>query len=86
MLRLDFPGYTGEDTLEHISWDEWFKKFDENNLALIVADRTAGGQISNFNKLVKRDSVMAEERPRTRAAGGASSSSGGQTRSAGKSR
>ena len=29
MLRLDFPGYTGEDKLEEISWDEFFEKFEE---------------------------------------------------------
>jgi hypothetical protein len=86
MLRLDFPGYSGESSLEHISWDEWFPKFDEKNLALIVEERTARGQVSNFNKLVSRDSVTTEERPRTRAAGSGSSSSGGQTRAAGKSR
>ena len=24
VLRLDFPGGTDEDQLEHISWEEWF--------------------------------------------------------------
>ena len=24
MIRLDFPGYTGEGSLEEISWDDWF--------------------------------------------------------------
>jgi len=57
MLRLDFPGYTGEDTLEEISWDDWFEKFDENHLALLVQEKTAGGQKSNFNKLVSRGSA-----------------------------
>ena len=33
MIRLDFPGYTGADSLEHISWDDWFDKFDESGLA-----------------------------------------------------
>ncbi len=32
ILRIDFPGYSGEDSLEEISWDEFFEKFDENNL------------------------------------------------------
>src|SRR5438105_2312306 len=27
MLRLDFPGYTGEDKLEPIQWEDWFEKF-----------------------------------------------------------
>jgi len=57
MLRLDFPGYTGEDKLQEISWDEWFKKFDERKLALIYQDETADGETSNFNKLVSRENV-----------------------------
>lgn len=54
MIRLDFPGFTGEETLQPISWDEWFEAFDENGLALLYQDRTKGGQRSNFNKLVSR--------------------------------
>jgi hypothetical protein len=57
MIRLDFPGYSGADSLEEVSWDEWFDKFDESNLALVVQEHTARGQTSNFNKLVSRDSV-----------------------------
>lgn len=54
VLRLDFPGYSGEDELEEISWDEFFRKFDEEGLDFIYQDRTASGEISNFNKLVSR--------------------------------
>lgn len=54
MLRIDMPGYTGADKLASISWDEWFEKFDEKNLAFLYQDQTAGGQKSNFNKLVGR--------------------------------
>ena len=57
MIRLDFPGYSGSESLEEISWDEWFEKFDERNLALLVQDETARGQKSNFNKLVSRDTA-----------------------------
>ena len=57
IIRLDFPGYSGADSLEEIEWDEWFDKFDDNNLALIVQEETAGGEQSNFNKIVSRDSV-----------------------------
>jgi hypothetical protein len=32
MIRLDFPGYSGEDSLQPISWDDWFEKFDESGL------------------------------------------------------
>jgi ferritin-like metal-binding protein YciE len=65
MIRLDFPGYSGGDSLEPIDWDEWFEKFDQNNLALIVQETTGSGQKSNFNKLVKRESA---ERKKTRSA------------------
>ena len=57
MIRLDFPGYSGEGSLEEISWDDWFQKFDESNLALLVQDQTARGQQSNFNKLVSRENA-----------------------------
>jgi len=36
MIRLDFPGYSGERSLEPIDWDDWFDKFEESNLALLV--------------------------------------------------
>jgi hypothetical protein len=57
MIRLDFPGFSGEGSLEEVSWNDWFQKFDERNLALLVQEQTARGQTSNFNKLVSRDTV-----------------------------
>ena len=57
MIRLDFPGYTGEGSLQEICWDDWFEKFDANDLALIYQEETAGGKKSNFNKLVSRQTV-----------------------------
>ncbi len=56
MIRLDFP--TGpEPKLGHISWDEWFKAFEENHLALVYQDKTATGQPSRFNKLIGREAL-----------------------------
>lgn len=55
ILRIDFPGYTGEDTLKEISWEEWFDKFDEHRLALVYQETTADGERSNFNQIVSRD-------------------------------
>jgi hypothetical protein len=57
MIRIDFPGYSGEDSLEEISWEEFFEKFEEKKLAILLQDRTADGEESRFNKLVSRDSV-----------------------------
>ena len=62
MIRLDVPGYSGGESLEEISWDDWFRKFDEKNLALLVQDRTVRGEKSNFNRLVSRDTVLQGSR------------------------
>jgi len=59
MIRLDFPGFTGSETLQSISWDEWFRAFEENNLALLIQEETADGTQSNFNKLVSRETANA---------------------------
>lgn len=74
IIRLDFPGYSGEGSLEEIEWDEWFDKFDDNNLALIVQDETAEGEKSNFNKIVSRDTVE-EHSERSRSHKGSKSGS-----------
>jgi len=55
VLRIDFPGGAGEDELEHISWDEWFQKFEEEDLAFLYQEQKASGEDSTFFKLVSRD-------------------------------
>jgi hypothetical protein len=55
LLRIDFPGYSGEGSLKEISWDEFFEKFDDQNLALLYQEETKEGEKSNFNKLVSRE-------------------------------
>lgn len=54
ILRIDFPGFSGADSLEEISLDEFFEKFDASELALLYQDETSDGEKSNFNKLVAR--------------------------------
>jgi hypothetical protein len=49
ILRIDFG--EPEESLEEISWDEWFRAFDENELAFLHSDEDG----SRFNKLVSRD-------------------------------
>ena len=55
ILRIDMPGYSGGDSLEHIDWDEFFEKFDNEGLQFLYQDKTAGGEKSNFNKLIRAD-------------------------------
>jgi hypothetical protein len=72
ILRIDFPGYSGEGSLEPISWEEFFEKFDREGLAFVYQEETASGQKSNFNKIVKRETVMeraARKRATARKAG-----------------
>ena len=57
LLRIDYPGFTGEDTLEPITWKEFFKAFDENKLAFLYQEETKDGKESRFSKLIDRDSV-----------------------------
>ena len=47
-IRFDFEGYTGEETLARISWADWFRKFDESNLALVVDDRGAASDVDKL--------------------------------------
>jgi hypothetical protein len=60
VLRIDFPGYSGAGSLEEISWDEFFQKFDEKNLAFLYQEHTSSGEESRFFKLVSRDSSEKE--------------------------
>ena len=54
LLRIDYPGYSGEDTLEEIEWDEFFEIFDSNKLAFLYQDSTEDGGKSRFSKFVNR--------------------------------
>jgi hypothetical protein len=54
ILRIDFPGFSGEGSLQPMDWEDWFGVFDDRKLAFLYQDRTAGGKQSRFNKLVRR--------------------------------
>jgi hypothetical protein len=57
VLRFDFPGYGGR-TLQKISWDVWFKSFDERQLVFVFQEHKRDGQQSNFFQL---DNPQREE-------------------------
>lgn len=65
VLLIDYPGYSGTETLETISWDEFFQGFEENKLAFLYQDETKAGDESRFSKPINRDS--AEEKSRAAA-------------------
>lgn len=59
VIRLDFPGFSGEGALEPITWDQFFEEFDKQGLALVFQDKTASGRTSSFNRFVKRETAAA---------------------------
>ena len=52
ILRFDFG--EKDEKLEEVSWEEFFKIFDDNDLAFLHQDETAGGKTSRFFKFVNR--------------------------------
>ncbi|MCV9967499.1 hypothetical protein OIU34_37375 [Pararhizobium sp. BT-229] len=52
VLRIDFG--EKEEDFDEISWEEFFKIFDENKLAFLYQDKTKDGETSRFNKFVER--------------------------------
>ena len=57
VLRVDFPGYSGEESLEEISWDDFFAKFDEAELAFLYQEKSAEGEESRFCKFISRETA-----------------------------
>ena len=58
VLRISFPG-SAEDSLELISWDEFFDTFEQKNLAMVYEDRTNEGGTSRFVKFIDRERSSA---------------------------
>ena len=56
LLRIDYPGYSGEESLEEISWEEFFKKFDEEELVFLYQDEDN----SRFSKFVSRETAESK--------------------------
>jgi hypothetical protein len=55
VLRIDFPGYTGEEALRQITWAEFFDKFDKEKIAFLYQEETKDGNESRFSKLTNRE-------------------------------
>lgn len=59
LLRIDYPGFSGEETLETITWEEFFNAFDEHNLAFLYQEKTKNGKVSRFSKFIDKNSDEA---------------------------
>ena len=51
LLRIDYPGFSGEDRLQEITWETFFKAFEENNLAFLYQDETKDGKRAEAKKV-----------------------------------
>jgi hypothetical protein len=53
VLRIDFG--EKEADFEAVSWEEFFKIFEESKLSFLYQDKTKDGKTSRFNKFVERE-------------------------------
>lgn len=50
VLRVEFP----DEDLETISWEDFFQKFDQSNLAFLYQNELEDGRQSRFHKFINR--------------------------------
>jgi hypothetical protein len=55
VLTFDFPRGGRERNLRQISWDEWFRTFDERRLTFIYLEERSDGRQTNFFRLESPD-------------------------------
>jgi hypothetical protein len=58
ILRFDFEerDESGDEALNPVSWDEFFKVFDSRKLEFLFQEHTQDGNFSRFNKFVSQGS------------------------------
>lgn len=65
-IRIDFPGklddmyLTGDHQPKHISWDEFFRIFDDENLAMEYEDKETIVDPSSAYRFINRDNLSLE--------------------------
>jgi hypothetical protein len=53
VLRIEFRD---QPDLQEVDWDRFFRIFDERQLEFVYQERTSDGQLSRFNKFIRRES------------------------------
>jgi hypothetical protein len=61
ILRIHFPSHSDRSSLEEISWEDFFEKFEEAELAFLYQEKTKEGKESRFFKFVDRNSEAAKD-------------------------
>jgi len=57
ILRINFPDYSGENTLREILWEEFFNKLEKENLAFLYQEELSSGEQSRFFKIIDSDNA-----------------------------
>lgn len=58
VLHIDFG--ESDESLEEISWQEFFRTFEQMDLAFLYQERTPDGDASRFFKLVQRNNFKKQ--------------------------
>lgn len=53
LLRIEFD--RSQESLDEVSWEEFFRTFDDRKLAFLYQEETADGKQSRFFKFIRRD-------------------------------
>lgn len=61
LLRIDYPGFRGQQKLRAINWNEFFNKFKQSDLAFVFQNKTATGRVSRFSKFVRRQTASRKK-------------------------
>src|SRR5690606_31124555 len=74
ILRIDYTGFSGQQSLEKISWKAFFDAFEKNSLAFLFQDE----KDSRFSKLVSRENADLENATKAGAGSRAKGTNGAQ--------
>ena len=55
VLRIALPGQPPQGKVVPLTWDHFFKRFDDDGLAFMYAPEAHDPDMENYNKLVRRD-------------------------------
>jgi hypothetical protein len=56
VLRIDYPGFKGEDSLESLEWETFFEAFEAKELAFLYQEAPD----SRFSKFIARDKMRED--------------------------
>lgn len=54
ILQIHFPEHGADESLQEISWDAFFAKFEQEHLAFLYQENLHSGEISRFHRFVER--------------------------------